>query len=142
MENLNTMIDKMPIATINQQVSDFVQSAQGHENKIKLTFVLLHLISESIKSIQNIPLQDFISDVREKVGEIEKQATSVANEYHVHLDQNKEIEEALLNTNDNRLRDFQQQIEDLLTKYDDVIKELVKIREKLPIEKQIEQEQK
>ena len=48
--------------------------------------------------------------------------------------------ELLSDPNSNRIADIQNQIDSLLTEYDNLIKALVELRDNLPIEKQLEKE--
>lgn len=142
MDDLKTMMDSLSIKDINENVHQFIHSADGNDNKIKLTFVLLNLIHEGLELLKSINFNDFISEVKSRVDEIGKQTKSLSNEYYEHLKQNKEITELLSDKNDNRISDLQSQISKMLSEYDGILKTLVEARDKLPIEKQIEQEKK
>ena len=135
-------MDKLSIADIQKQVHEFIHSAENHDNKLKLTFVLLNLIDESQEVLKGIDHKDFISEVDKKVNEIVVPAMNLSKEYNEHLKQNQEISEVLTNGNDSQFAEYQTQISVLLKKYDEVIKKLVEARDKLPIEKQREQEKK
>ena len=135
-------MDKLSIADIQKQVHEFIHSAENHDNKLKLTFVLLNLIDESQEVLKGIDHRDFISEVDKKVNEIVVPAMNLSKEYNEHLKQNQEISEVLTNGNDSQFAEYQTQISVLLKKYDEVIKKLVEARDKLPIEKQREQEKK
>ncbi len=138
---LKTMMDTLSIKDITQEISEFIHSGDGYENKLKLTLVILHLIEESSNILRSVDISEFISQVREKTKEIDKQANSLAKEYHINLQQNNEISEILTNE-DNRISELQGQISDLLTQYDTLIGKIVATREKLPIQKQLELEKK
>lgn len=140
-KDLKTMMDTLPISDINQEISEFIHSGDGYENKLKLTLVMLYLIEESSNILRSVDISEFISQVREKTKEIDKQANSLAKEYHINLQQNNEISEILTNE-DNRISELQGQISDLLTQYDTLIGKIVATREKLPIQKQLELEKK
>jgi len=142
MEDLKTMMGKWSIEDINKQVNEFVRSADQHDDKLKLTVVLLNLIDESSKLLQSIDRKDFISEVEKEVEKISNQADVLSKEYNEHLKQNKEIAEVLSKRNDSQITQLQNQIRDLLKEYDTAIKKLVEAREKLPIEKQLEEEKK
>ena len=135
-------MDHLSIEAINNQVNEFVHSAEKHGNKLKLAFVLLNLIDESSKILQGINREDFISEVEKKVKEIGNKADALSKEYNEHLKQNQEIAEVLSKRDDSQIVQLQKQINDLLKEYDAVIKRLVEAREKLPIEKQMEEKKK
>ena len=142
MENLKILLDSYPLSEVNQATNQFVHSADGYNNKLKLTFVLLNLIHEEIGLLQSVNSSEFISDIRMRVDELNQQAGSLAEEYHAQLLQNNEIQEILSDKKSTRVSDIQAQIDSLLQDYDKIIKALVEIRDSLPIEKQLEQERK
>ena len=142
MENLKILLDSYPLSEVNQATNQFVHSADGYNNKLKLTFVLLNLIHEEIGLLQSVNSSEFISDIRMRVDELNQQAGSLAEEYHAQLLQNNEIQEILSDKKSTRVSDIQAQIDSLLQDYDKIIKALVEIRDSLPIEKQLEQEKK
>lgn len=142
MENLKILLDSYPLSEVNQATNQFVHSADGYNNKLKLTFVLLNLIHEEIGLLQSVNSSEFISDIRKRVDELNQQAGSLAEEYHAQLLQNNEIQEILSDKKSTRVSDIQARIDSLLQDYDKIIKALVEIRDSLPIEKQLEQERK
>lgn len=142
MEDLKILLDKQSIEDINHKVDSFIQSAEQHGNKLKLTLVLLHLIDESSKLLQSIDCNEFISAIGEEVRKIDAQANSLSEEYKEHLKQNQEIREVLANSHDSQITQLQNNIKALLKEYDAAIKKLVEARDKLPIEKQMEDEKK
>ena len=142
MENLKILLDSYPLSEVNQATNQFVHSADGYNNKLKLTFALLNLIQEETGLLQSVNSSEFISDIRKRVDELNQQAGSLAEEYHAQLLQNNEIQEILSDKKSTRVSDIQVQINSLLQDYDKIIKALVEIRDSLPIEKQLEQEKK
>lgn len=142
-ETLKIMLDKkLPITDINSSISLFVHSADDYPDKLKVTFIILNLIKEATGLLHSISLNDFNSQVKEKVNEIDSQAKSLVELYNMHLQQNKDIASLLTDGDDNGMVDLQHKIEELLKAYDGVLKKLVEYRDRLPIEKQIEQESK
>ena len=142
MENLKVLLDAHPLLEVDQAIKQFIHSADGYENKLKLTFSLLNLIREGAGLLQTVNSSEFISDIRQRVDEINKQAGSLKDEYHAQLFQDNEIQELLADKTSTRVADIQAQIDSLFQDYDRIIKALVEIRDSLPIEKQLEQENK
>lgn len=140
MENLKVLLDAHPLLEVDQAIKQFIHSADGYENKLKLTFSLLNLIREGAGLLQTVNSSEFISDIRQRVDEINKQAGSLKDEYHAQLFQDNEIQELLADKTSTRVADIQAQIDSLLQEYDKIIRALVEIRDSLPIEKQLEQE--
>ena len=140
MEDLKNMMDSLPIAEINQQIGQFIHSADGYDNKLKVTFVLLNLIQEAAQLLGSVDSNEFISEVRKRVNELDKQSTSLAEAYHTQMAQNDEIVDMLSDNTNNRIADIQNQIGILLSEYDNIVRMLVEVRDNLPIEKQLEKE--
>ena len=140
MEDLKNMMDSLPIAEINQQIGQFIHSADGYDNKLKVTFVLLNLIQEAAQLLGGVDSNEFISEVRKRVDELDKQSTSLAEAYHTQMAQNDEIVDMLSDNTNNRIADIQDQIGILLSEYDNIVRMLVEVRDNLPIEKQLEKE--
>lgn len=142
MEDLKALMEQQPIMQVNQTIQQFVHSADGYDNKLKLTFVLLNMLQEGIQLLLSTDIEEFLSEVRKRIAELDKQSKGLADVYHMQLLQNNEIIELLTDPTSNRIADIQNQIDVLLKEYDGIIKSLVEIRDNLPIEKQIEIEKK
>lgn len=141
MEDFKTMLDKgMSIVEIDNAINQFFVSIDGYSDQLKLTYVLLHLIQEGSRLLRSIDAKDFISQMKERINEVEEQSKTLFKEYNALFLQNKEIVEVLLNGNGKQASGINNEIKELLSKYDLIIKELVRTKESLPIEKQLEQE--
>lgn len=74
MEDIKTMLDnKLPIAEIKDSIHRYIYSANSYPDKLSLTIVMLHLIQEGANMLQSVDTKDFISQIVEKINEIEKQ---------------------------------------------------------------------
>lgn len=143
MEDLKTMLDKgMSIADIRKNTNQFVDSAKDYPNKLALVFVILNLIQEASNLLRSVDSKDFISQIVERINEIEKQNKSLSEEYRTHLNQNDAIVDALRNNDNTQVIEMQKQLHDLLSAYDGIIETLVKERESLSVEEQISIEKK
>jgi hypothetical protein len=139
-ENLKTMMESKSINEIEQELTEFVHSGDGYENKLKLTFVLLSIIKAGTQSLQSVDVGEFITQVRDKVEETRVQASATSNEFNAHIDQNDEITGVLVGMKNNRIEKIQGDVRSLLKEYDLIIKRLVQIHDHLPIDKQLERE--
>lgn len=132
MEDLKSMLDKgMPIVDINNNVNQFVDSADGYPDKLKLTCVLLNLIQSGLNCLRSVDFDDFTLQIKERIDEVENQSKELCEVYGTHLLQDEAIVDVLINGKDPQGADIQQQIQKLLSEYDAVIKKLVKQRESL-----------
>lgn len=134
METLKTLLDDKNLNQINQEFSQFIHSADGYENRLKLTLALISLINESCTLLNTINVNDFISDIRKRIDEIESKSSNLKDNYRRHLDSNKEISNIITNPDDNRISSLQEGITKSLKEYDDILKTIVELRESLPIE--------
>ena len=134
MEDIKTMLDnKMPIAEIKDSIHRYVYSANSYPDKLSLTIVMLHLIQEGANMLQSVDTKDFISQIVEKINEIEKQTKSLSEQYHTHLNQNDTIIDALRNNDNAQVIEMQRQLHDILSTYDGIIKTLVEERDKMSL---------
>ena len=134
MEDIKTMLEnKMPIAEIKKGIHQFIYSADSYPDKLSLTIVMLHLIQEGANLLQSVETKDFISLIVDKIDEIEKQTQSLSEEYHTHLNQNNTIIDVLRKNDSAQLIEVQNQLHNMLSTYDSIIKKLVEEREKLPL---------
>lgn len=140
MENLKDLLDSKSLTDINNELHQFVHSAEGYENRLKLVFALLYLVNEADAVVKSVDLESFISDIRERVGELDGQSEKLGAEYHAHIAENTKVAQILAGNSNDRIEDIQHQISMLLAEYDDVIKKLVETREKMSIEQQISAE--
>lgn len=134
MEDIKTMLDnKMPIAEIKDSIHRYVYSANSYPDKLSLTIVMLHLIQEGANMLQSVDTKDFISQIVEKINEIEKQTKSLSEQYHTHLNQNDTIIDALRNNDNAQVIEMQRQLHDILSTYDGIIKTFVEERDKMSL---------
>lgn len=143
MEDLKTAFDKgLTIIDINQQVHRFVHSLDDYENRLKKVFVLLNLVAEADTIIRSVDTDAFISDICERIIKLNQEAVKLDAEYHAQLVQNDMVLQILTDSSVNRVEEIKKEIATLLNEYDDIIKTLVDIREKMTIEEQIAEENK
>ena len=140
MDDLKTMMDQQPIENINNTIRQFVYSAAGYGNKLKSTFVLLNLIGEGASLLISVDSGEFLSEVSDRVNELCQQSDMLGKAYHKQIFENNKIIDLLTNKSDNRIDEIQKQIEGLLYEYDAIIKALVKVRDSLPLQTQLEKE--
>lgn len=141
MEDLKTMLDNQSITDINQTINKFVHSGDGYENKLKLTFVILNLINESCALLQTINVNGFINDIRQRIEDVGSQSNNLKEAYRRHLDSNEAINAVLANPDDNRMSTLQKDIERLLGEYDSLLESILRRREELPIQTQLNEQQ-
>lgn len=137
MENLKTLLEHQDLANIKSEFHQFVQSADGYDNRLKKVFALLYLITEAGNALHAVDKDGFISDIRERVNSIDLETAEQTKEYYEQLAQNNIIANLLVGTSDRSIEDLRRQISTLLDEYDAAIKQLVELREKMTVEQQI-----
>lgn len=141
MEDLKTILENnMSIVDINDKVNRFVDSAKDYDDKLKLTFVTLNFLKKGSELLDSVDHKDFIKQIKEKIDKAEKEHKTLSDLYGVNMKQNDEISALFSGEYDNKISYLQKQIPKLLFEYDGIIRELVGLRDKLPIEKQLEKE--
>ena len=102
------------------------------EYKLKLMFVLVHIIEESQKVLGNLDTNNLINELRKLVdktlGQSEKQI-AVQKLRHV---QNKQVKDIIDGSNE-ELDNLDKQIESLLSQYERTLKSLVNYRNSLSL---------
>lgn len=142
METFKTLLDDKNIDQISQDLSQFIHSADGYENRLKLTISLLGLINESCALLQTIDVNGFINDIRQRIEDVGSQSNNLKEAYRRHLDSNEAINAVLANPDENRMSTLQKDIERLLGEYDSLLESILRRREELPIQTLLnEQEQ-
>lgn len=139
MDNLNSIL-QYPMAEVQEQLNAFVHSADGYENKLKLYFALLTLISESSALMRTIDINDFLEKVRNLLDDVNTENSELAREYHIQFFQDKEIATVLADNGAGRLLEIQQSVSKALEEFESLLRTIVETREQLPIGKQMEQE--
>lgn len=143
MESFKKLLDEKDISQISQELSQFIHSADGYANRLKLVYVLLGFMSESCNLLKTIEVDDFISDIRKRIDDVESESSNAKEIFHRHLGSNNDISAILANPNNNRVSSLQEEIKKLLGEYDLILKGIIESREKLPVQTLIkEQEQK
>ena len=139
MENLRSIL-QYPMAEVQEQLNLFVHSADGYENKLKLYFALLTIISESSALMRTIDINDFLEKVRNLLDDVNSEKSELAREYHIQFFQDKEIATVLADNGAGHLLELQQSVSKALDEFERLLRTIVQTREQLPIGKQMEQE--
>jgi hypothetical protein len=134
METFKTLLDDYDLVQLGQKLSQFIHSADGYDNRLKLTFALIDLLNEGCTLLKTIDVNDFINDIRKRVEEIESQSSVLKESYRRHFDSNNDISTILANPGDNRISTLQEGITKSLKEYDSILRAIVELRESLPLE--------
>lgn len=134
MESLKDMIDKkMSISDINQITHQYIDSVNSNPDKLRVTFVLLYILKEASNVLSSVDFHDFSKQMIERINFIEKEVKNTSDAFNGHLHENDLIVDVLINNGNTQVSMIQQQIKELLSSYDDMIKQLVAERERLAL---------
>jgi hypothetical protein len=111
------------------------------EYKLKLVFVLVHIINESKKALGEINIGNCLKDLQKLVEEACKQTEKQKEVQKLRFDQDKDVRDIIDGSNSELLA-LDREIEPLLTRYESILNTLVKIRESMSLpEREVVQNQ-
>lgn len=128
MENLRTKLDTLSIEQLFKEVENFIRSANGYDNSLKLVFVLSQIMKESTSLLATIDRDDYEESVRKRIdvvsaecGEsltkfIELERENEENKNHIPMVTEKELRE-MLEEKRKSIRKQLDEIEDTLKFY-------------------------
>lgn len=142
MEDLVKMLETLTMKTIQRNIKQFIHSADGYPDRLKLSLVLMEMLREGTDLLGSLDKKDFISAIQKDAVEKIKQARTKYDEFYTHIEQNKKTVGLLTDETDSEISQKQEEITRLLSEYDEILKPLVEKREKLPIQEQMKVEKK
>lgn len=98
------------------------------EYKLKLMFVLVHIIEESQKALGEIDINNCLKELRELVNKACEQTEKQKEVQKLRFIQDKQVRDAVDGTNTDLLA-LDKEIEPLLARYESILKTLVGIRD-------------
>lgn len=138
------LIEQIETTTLDDLCNSITQEIaqlSSAEYKLKLAFVLVHIIDESQKALGEINIDSCLKKLQKLVNDACEQTEKQKKVQKLRFDQDKE-ERDIIDGSNSELLALDREIEPLLARYESILNTLIKIREKLPIEKQIELEKK
>lgn len=98
------------------------------EYKLKLVFVLVHIINESQKALGEIDIDNCLKELQELVNNACEETEKQKEVQKLRFDQDKEVRDIIDGSNSELLA-LDREIEPLLARYESILNILVKIRE-------------
>lgn len=102
------------------------------EYKLKLLFVLVHIIGESQKALSGIDIKDCLKGLQELVNKACEKSEKQIEVQKLRFDQDKVVREIIDGSN-SELIALDKEIEPLLVHYEDILNTLVKIRDSMSL---------
>lgn len=111
------------------------------EYKLKLVFVLVHIINESQKALGEINIDNCLKELKDLVNKACEQTEKQKEILVLRFDQDRQVRNIIDGTNAD-LQALDKEIEPLLARYESILNTLVKIRESMSLpEREVVQNQ-
>lgn len=134
MKDLQQMLDdKMPIKKINEAISESFDKVKNFPDRLKLVFILLHILNESSNILSSIDSENFISILKEKIDKTKSDLESTSSMYKVYLEENTKLMNILLIDDNEDFIELCNKIKSSLSEIDTMINRLVTAREKMEL---------
>lgn len=129
MEDLKQMLDnKKPIKEIEKSITESFDNIKDFQDKLKLVFILLHILQEGSKLLSSINSDDFITILKNKMVETEKELKSKRSIYEVYLEENSKLMNILLLDDNDEFIKLCENIKYSLSEIDKMIDSLARAR--------------
>lgn len=134
MKDLHQMLEnKRPIKDINGVISGSLDKLKNFPDKLKLVFILLHILQEGSNVLSSIDSEDFISILKEKIDKTKSDLESTSSMYKVYLEENTKLMNILLIEDNEDFIGLCNKIKSSLSEIDTMINRLVTAREKMEL---------
>lgn len=112
--------------------SEEIDALSKEEYKLKMAFVLIHIIEESQKVLDSIDTSNFVEELKKLVNDSCEKSEKQKELLKLRFAQDKQIRDAIDGTN-KESKALDNEIEPLLTRYESIVKALVESYEKLSL---------
>lgn len=102
------------------------------EYKLKLVFVLVHIINESQKALGEIDIDNCLKELQELVNNACEETEKQKEIQKLRFDQDRQVRNIIDGTNAD-LQALDKEIEPLLARYESIVNTLVKIRDSMSL---------
>jgi len=134
MNSLRNELDTQDLIPLRDEIRKALRSAEGYENKLKLTVALQTIVEESTAMLGEVDAKAFLTEIRAFTDELLKQSEKVREEFHQHLELNDGVTVAMTVEAPLKAAQLQSDISRNLAEYDKLLKELIETRQQMPLE--------
>lgn len=127
MAKLKERIESTPLNQLRQQLSTEITDTGATDDKLKLLLAMLHVTEESLKLIDTITTDGFLTELQTKVNNLHDKFENYRALLKLEADQDKAVLEALEGSN-TELQTLQDEITSRLEKMQKLLKVLVNKR--------------
>lgn len=129
---LKEQFDTINLDELCDSLSQEIAQLATSDYKLKLMFVLVHIIEECQKALGGIDTENMLNDLRVLVDKACNKTKKQKEALDTWFSQDKTIKEIIDGTND-EISTIEPQITELLKQYDEHLKKMVELREKLDL---------
>ena len=132
MASLKKQFDTTNLDELCNSLTQEITQLATSDYKLKLMFVLVHIIGECQKALGGIDTTNLLNDLKALVGNACDKTKKQKEALDTWYSQDKTIKEIIDGTND-EISIIEQKITELLKQYDEHLKKMVELREKLDL---------
>lgn len=132
MNKLRVQFDTTKLDELCNSLTQEIAQLATSDYKLKLMFVLVHIIGECQKALGDIDTTNLLNDLKALVGNACDKTKKQKEALDTWYSQDKTIKEIIDGTND-EISIIEQKITELLKQYDEHLKKMVELREKLDL---------
>jgi transcriptional regulator with AAA-type ATPase domain len=132
MTNLKEQFDTTNLDELCNTLTQEITQLATSDYKLKLMFVLVHIIEESQKALGEIDINNMVKELKTLV---EKTCKKTENQLEINKlrhTQNKEVKDIIDGTN-KELKTLDDEMESILFRYENELQKMVKLRDNLSI---------
>ena len=138
MDTLLSILKEKDLKTITDEVHSFFLNSGEHPNKLKLSIATAAIIEEAHAVLASIDYENYLKDLRLKLDSLSEMAAEEQKKHIAHLELNSCVLSDLGEVNNQNLRSRLAHIERELQELDEGLKEVIQIRDKLPMAQIVE----
>lgn len=132
MNKLREQFDTTNLDELCNSLTQEITQLATSDYKLKLMFVLVHIIEESQKALGEIDINNMVKELKTLV---EKTCIKTENQLEINKlrhTQNKEVKDIIDGTN-KELKTLDDEMESILSRYENELQKMVKLRDNLSI---------
>lgn len=129
--NLQEMLQSVRLTDIEKELQDQISLLEADGFDVKLAILLSIMAEESLKRLENIDTTDFPKKLEQRIGELRRRYAEKLETFKLHRVENGAIMKQL-DAADTELPEINRQVVDLLSRYDELLKQYVFERDVKP----------
>ena len=132
MASLKKQFDTTNLDELGNSLTQEITQLATSDYKLKLMFVLVHMIEESQKALGEIDIDNMVKELKTLV---EKTCIKTENQLEINKlrhAQNKQVKDIIDGTN-KELKTLDDEMESILSRYENELQQMVKLRDNLSI---------